>query len=336
MTGSVICFESKGRAVLDEFEIPGQRPGEVLLESDYTVVSAGTERANLVGLPNTCTAESGFPFQPGYCGSGRVVAIGEGVENLQVGDRAVIAWGGHRSHTVKLAQTVCKIEEDVEQLDAAFANIASFAFLGVRKLRIELGEAAMIAGQGILGVFALQLAQLSGAIPVVVSDLDPTRRTLALKLGATAAFSPDAPDFVEQVKKVCGEDGPKAVIEVTGSALALQQALEYIAWEGRISLLGCTRISDVPIDFYKYVHRRGISLIGAHTNSRPNHESAPGRWTQLDDFRTFLKLVAAGKMQVRPLISEVVSPKAAPAVYARLAECENPPLGIVFDWSEIR
>jgi len=336
MTGSFVSFESKGRAVLNKFEIPALKPGEALLENDYTVISAGTERANLVALPNTGTAEGGFPFQPGYCGAGRVVALGEGVENLKIGDRAVIAWGGHRSHSVKQARDVCKIVEDVEQLDAAFANIASFAFLGVRKLRVELGEAVMIAGQGILGVFAVQLAQLCGAIPVVVSDLDPARRALALKLGATAAFSPDAPDFVEQVKQACGGDGPKAVVEVTGSSLALQQALEYIAWEGRISLLGCTRVSDVPIDFYKYVHRRGISLIGAHTMTRANQESAPGRWTQLDDFRAFLKLLEAKKIQTKPLISEIVSPEAAPAVYARLAECKNPPLGIVFDWSEIR
>lgn len=336
MTGHYIVFESAGKATLKSFDIPTLKPNEVLLENDYTVISAGTERANLVALPNTGTDESGFPFCPGYSGAGRVVALGEGVENLRIGDRTVIAWGGHRSHTIKPAQSVCKIEEDVEQIDAAFANIASFAFLGVRKLRIELGEATMIAGQGILGVFAVQIAQMSGAIPVVVSDLDPARRELALKLGATATFSPDAPDFVEQVKKACGGDGPKAVVEVTGSALALQQALEYIAWEGRISLLGCTRVSDVPIDFYKYVHRRGISLIGAHTFTRAQQESAPGRWTQFDDFRAFLKLLAAKKMQTKPLISEIVSPEAAPAVYARLAETNNPPLGIVFDWSDIR
>jgi threonine dehydrogenase-like Zn-dependent dehydrogenase len=226
-------------------------------------------------------------------------------------------------------------DEAIDLLDAAFAHIASFAFLGVRKLRIELGESAMIAGMGILGAFAVQIAGLSGAIPVVVSDFDPVRRDLALRLGADAAFSPDEENFVEKVKAATGGAGPNAVVEVTGSAAALQQALEYIAWEGRISLLGCTRISDVPIDFYKYVHRRGISLIGAHTFTRAKQESAPGRWTEHDDYRTFLKLVSAGKLQVRPLISEIVSPEAASDVYGRLAEMKQPPLGFVFDWTKI-
>lgn len=337
MTGSYVVFESIGQAILKTFEVAPPLADEVLLESDYTVISAGTERANLIKLPNTGTDENGFPFLPGYCGAGRVIAAGKDVTNLKIGDRVIISWGGHRSHTIKKAQTVLKIEDNsIDLLDAAFAHIASFSFLGVRKLKIELGESAMIAGMGILGAFAVQIAGLSGAIPVIASDFDPARRDLALKLGAAAAFSPDEENFVEKVKAATGGNGPKAVVEVTGSAKAMQQALEYIAWEGRLSLLGCTRVSDVPIDFYKYVHRRGISLIGAHTCTRASQESTPGRWTEHDDYRTFLKLVAAGKLQIRPLISEIVSPESAHAVYARLAEMKNPPLGIVFNWNKIR
>lgn len=337
MTGSYVVFESIGKAVLKTFEVEQPLADEVLLESDYSVISAGTEGANLIQRPNTVSAEYGFPNYPGYSASGRVIAAGKDVTNLKVGERVIIAWGGHRSHTIKKAQTVLKIEDDsIDLLDAAFAHIASFSLLGVRKLKIELGESAMIAGMGILGAFAVQIASLSGAIPVVVSDFDPVRRDLAIKLGASAAFSPDEENFVEKVKTATGGNGPNAVVEVTGSAKAMQQALEYIAWEGRISLLGCTRVSDVPIDFYKYVHRRGISLIGAHTFTRAKQESTPGRWTEHDDYRTFLKLVAAGKLQIRPLISEIVSPEAAHAVYARLAETKNPPPGIVFDWNKIR
>lgn len=337
MTGHYIVFESVGKAVLKPFAVPQPNPGEVLLENDYTVVSAGTERANLVQLPNTGTSESGFPFRPGYCGAGRVLAVGGDVTSLTVGDRAIVNWGGHRSHTIKKAAATLRIDDDsIDLFDAAFAPIAAFPLLGVRKLRLEIGESVMIAGQGILGVFALQFALLSGAVPVLVADLDADRRELALKLGASAALSPAEDGFVDRVKALTDGQGPNAVVEVTGSALALQQALEYVAWQGRISLLGCTRISDVPIDFYKYVHRRGVSLIGAHTMARAKHESSPGNWTELDDYRTFLKLVAAGKIQTRPVVSKVCSPEQAPDIYGELADCPNPPLGIVFDWRQIR
>ena len=335
MIGHAILFEAAGRAVLQEVEITPPGPGQVLIENAYTVVSAGTERANLMQLPNTVTAENGFPHAPGYAGAGRVIAVGEGVTELGVGDRVVVNWGGHRSHTLKMAAGTLKIEDAaIDLFDAAFAPIAAFPMLGVRKLRLEMGESAMVAGLGLLGVFAVQFAALCGAVPVLAADFDAVRRALAAKLGATAVLSPGEADFVAKVQALTDGNGPNAVVEVTGSAQALRQALEYVAWEGRIALLGCTRVSDVPIDFYKYVHRRGISLIGAHTYTRARLESAPGRWTELDDYRTFLKLVAAKKVQTRPLVSEIASPLAAAEIYGRLAANPHPPLGIVFDWKD--
>lgn len=337
MKGKQIVFERKGRAVLADMEVPQPGAGEIVIENDYTVISAGTERANLVQLANTVTAARGFPFYPGYSGAGRVCVIGDGVDDFKIGDRVVVKWGGHRSHTIKPAKDILRIDDSsIALLDAAFAPIAAFSFLGVRKLKIELGESAMIAGLGILGIFAVQVAALSGAIPVLALDFDAARRDLAVQLGAAEAFAPDEANVIESIKAATGGGGPNAVVEVTGSAAALQQALEYIAWEGRISLLGCTRVSDKLIDYYKYVHKRGIALIGAHSFTRPRHESAPGRWTERNDYEAFLKLVGAGKLQTRPLISEIVSPEDAPAVFARLADAENAPLGIVFDWSRIR
>lgn len=342
MVGKVVCIRAKGKAVLEECSVPEPGPGEVLIENDYTVISAGTERANLVMLPRTAvclgdypTEQGNFPFWPGYCGAGRIVKLGKDVETFQPGDRVIVGWGGHRTHSIKKAKELVRIDDEVDTLDASFAHIASFSFLGVRKLRLEVGESVMIAGQGILGVLALQFAAISGAIPLFAADFDPARRKLALELGASAAFVPDE-TLVEQVKAATGGVGVNAVVEVTGNAKALQQALKYIAKLGRISLLGCTRIPEGTIDFYRDVHWRGVTIIGTHHSTRPETESAPGRWTEQDDYRTFLKLVAAGRLKIRPLISEIVSPEQAPEVYARLADNPLSPLGIVFDWSKVR
>ena len=219
--------------------------------------------------------------------------------------------------------------------EAAFTNIASFPINGVRKLHLELGESVMIAGQGILGVFALQIAALCGAVPLLVSDFSPERRALAEKLGADHAFNPGDADYIDRVKEMTDGKGVNAVVEVTGSAAALKQALEYVAWEGRISLLGCTRVSDAQIDFYRYVHGRGVQLLGAHTRSRARLESAPYHWTEQDDYRAFLKLLERGKVKVDPVISEVYSPEQAHHVYQMLAENKNPPLGLVYDWTKL-
>ena len=334
MTGHYIVFEAIGTAVLKPCEVPSPAPGEVLVESDYSVVSAGTERANLMNLPNT---SGEFPYYPGYCGIGRVTALGEGIENVTLGDRVLVTWAGHRSHALQKAADLTVVhDERIESIDASFVAIAAMGLQGVRKVKLELGESAMVIGLGLLGMFATQLAVLDGAIPVIVSDFDRRRRELALTLGADYAFSPDEANLPERIRELTYGKGANCVIEVTGAAVALQQALTYVAWEGRISLLGCTRILDANIDFYQYVHKPGVSLIGAHTMVRPQVDSYPGYWTARDDYRTLLALVAAGRLQVRPLISEVVSPELAPAIYARLAEEKHPPLGIVFDWQKLR
>jgi len=334
MTGHYIVVEEIGKAALSPFEVRSPSAGEVLLENDYTVVSAGTERANLLALPNT---SGGFPYHPGYCGIGRVIEVGERVENVRVGDRALADFTGHRSHAIQKAADLTLVRDDgIESLDAAFVVIAAMGLQGVRKLKLELGESVMVIGLGLLGMFATQLAAIDGAIPVIVSDFDARRRELALTLGADHAFSPDESNLPERIRELTYGKGANGVIEVTGAAVALQQALECVAWQGRVSLLGCTRVSDVNLDFYQLVHRRGVSLIGAHTFVRPQQDSYPGYWTTRDDYRTLLALISAGRLAVRPIISEIVSPEAAPAVYTRLAEEKHPPLGIVFDWGQLR
>lgn len=333
---SQIYFPSKEQAALqtEEFETV-LSPTQVLVKADYDVLSAGTELANYHALPNTGTAKDGFPFYGiGYSVSGHVVEIGSEVKTLQVGDNVIVRWSGHRSWFIQEEKKLFKIPTGIDQRFAAFAHLASFSFLGVRKLQLQLGESAMVAGAGLLGLFALQIARLSGACPVIVSDFSPERRKLALQLGADFVLDPANPDFIKRAVELTDGRGPDGVVEVTGYIPALQQALECIAWQGRISLLGCTRISDQPIDFYKYVHSRGVTLVGAHTLTRPTMDSRPGQWTEFDDYRTFFKLLQAGKLQVEPIIHEVVSPRDATAIYDRIGNAKNPPVGILFDWTD--
>ena len=97
-------------------------------------------------------------------------------------------------------------------------------------------------------------------------------------------------------------------------------------------MLGCTRVPDAPIDFYLDVHLPGITLIGAHTSNRPLVESTPGQWTEFDDFRTFEKFVASGRVNMSQLISRVEKIDNYQEVYNTVINGKNPPFGIVFDW----
>ena len=334
----VVVAKEPGKVSLETIQIDEKTlpPDQVLVKTDYSAISAGTECAWISGNANNDAQK--FPYYPGYSAVGHVVRIGSEVKNFAVGDRVIAPWGGHRSYIMSPSEPVWfgahKIADDrISMLDAACVHIASFPMLGVRKLKIELGEPVMIAGLGILGQIALQAARYSGAMPLLACDFSPERRALALKMGADAVFDPQDPDFIEQVKAASGGRGVRAVVEVTGKAAALKQALKYTAKMGRISLLGCTRIPDCPIDFYRDVHQPGITLIGAHTSNRPMRESRPGEWTEHDDYDAILKFLAAGRFDFASLISQVVSPADCGTIYDTLLHTKNPPMGIVYDWS---
>ena len=316
-----------------EAELRELKGNEVLTKMEYTVVSGGTERACIMGSNNTSQK---FPISLGYCGIGHVIQIGSAVTSVAVGDRVLVYHGIHAKYNIRPEADITKVtNENISSLDAAFVIIASMGLGGVRKLEIELGESAMVMGLGLLGIFAVQFCRLSGAYPVIAADLNPARRELALKLGADYAFDPSEPDFVEQVKAVTKGTGVRATVEVTGVSAAMKQALECASWMGRISLLGCTRVSDCAVDYYQQVHRPGVKLIGAHNFVRPKVESYPHHWTHQDDCKAILDMIAAGRIQVAPIVSRIVSPEDCAAIYNQLCDDPTFPMGTVFDWKNI-
>lgn len=325
-----IVFTKPGRAVLESCPLTEPGPGEVQVRMCYTALSAGTERAFLLGEPNTGGA---FPRYLGYSASGVVTAVGPEVTAFAPGQRVIAYHGRHQAAANLPVERVATVPEGVELLDACMTEIACMGLQGVRKLRVELGESGMVIGLGLLGLFAVQAMRASGASPVIAVDFSEARRSLALKLGAQHAFSPDDPRLDQRVREATRGRGVSACVEVSGAEDALRLALRLAAPEGRISLTGCTRVYRQPVDFYQLVHKPGVTLIGAHNAVRPSAESRPGYWTRKDDEQAFLELVRDGRMDARSLIGEVVSPSDCESVYQRLTD-GTLKLGTVFKWNE--
>lgn len=334
MNRKQILFTGIGQAAVCDREIKDMTDDEVIVKTEYSAISAGTERANLVAEPNTAS-KGKFPWAEGYSSVGIITECGKNIKNYKVGDRVLVYHGVHADYNKVKESALTLVPDGVDPKDAALVIIAAMGLGGVRKLNIEIGESAMIIGLGLLGMFSVEFARQAGACPVIVSDLSAERRELALKLGADYALDPTDPDYVNKVKELTGGKGVNAIVEVTGVMVALQQALEVSSYMGRISLLGCTRIPDGNINYYQQVHRPGVKLIGAHNMVRPKVESYPGHWTMHDDCACILELLRAKRIEAAPIISEVHSPHDAAEVYARLANDRNFPLGVLFDWSQI-
>ena len=337
MRNRQIIFTAPGIAELLDKPVPSTKPGEVLVRLHVSTISSGTERANVSGEANVSTAttaEIGFPRASGYSSAGVVVEIGEGVTSVAPGDRVALFWSRHCVYNCLPEKHIVKIEDDnISFSEAALLHIGCFPLAAIRKCRLEIGESALVMGQGILGQLAVLLLRAAGAVPVIAADPNPVKRERALQLGADYALDPLAPDFAAEVKRLT-RGGAHVAIEVTGIGKGLDGALDCMRQFGRVALLGCTRHSDFTIDYYRKVHGPGISLIGAHTNARPAVESSAGLWTTRDDIITLLNLISLGRINVIDLIQEVHSPLECTEIYRRLCEEKSFPV-VQFDWSDM-
>ena len=350
MTNPNIVFTKVNTAEVVERPMPEVRDGEVLVKLVRSCISSGTERANLTGVPDggvgifsTGDAVT-FPRQSGYSSSGVVERVGAGVTTLKPGDRVAMSWTVHSQFVVVPEENAYRIPDNVSFEHAALTHISTFPMAAVRKCRLEIGEGAIVMGQGVLGQLAVMILKAAGAAPVIAADPVAEKRARALELGADHALDPFDSDFAAEAKRLCPngdrpvifgrvpDAGPKVGIEVTGNGKALDNVLDAIAPFGRIALLGCTRDSNFTIDYYHKVHGRGVTLVGAHTAARPDVESSNGWWTKREDAKAFLKLLSLGRISLEGFVGEVHKIDEAPGVYARLAKGGAFPV-VQFDWS---
>lgn len=352
MKNEAIVFTKADTAELIEERMPDPGPGDVLVRLVRSTISSGTERANLTGVPDNATgiystAPDGqvtWPRRGGYSSSGVVEAVGRDVTSVRPDDRVAMSWSVHQRYISLPEKLVYRIPDGVSFEDGALTHISTFPMAAIRKCRLEIGESALVMGQGVLGQLAVLLLKAAGAVPVIAVDPVAGKRERSLSLGADFAFDPMSADFAESVKSVTdagrkvqngrtADSGAKVVVEVTGSGAALDSALDVIAPFGRLALLGCTRNSDFSINYYRKVHGRGVTLVGAHTDARPDGESSSGWWTTRDDAFAFLKLLAHGRVSLDGFVDEVLRPEECGGAYARLAAGGVFPV-VQFDWGE--
>ena len=158
---------------------------DVVVETAFSTVSCGTEKANITGDTNVSVSRNPkavFPKALGYSSSGTVIEKGENVTDINIGDRVVVFWGTHSKYNTISKNRVVKIEDDnISFEEAALSFIASFPLAAIRKTRLEIGEPAIVMGLGLLGQLATRLLKVAGAVPIIAIDPTESRRIEALK-----------------------------------------------------------------------------------------------------------------------------------------------------------
>ncbi|MDA9590037.1 zinc-binding alcohol dehydrogenase, partial [Opitutales bacterium] len=203
---------SSGETLLANVPAPKARAGHLLIETEASLVSLGTEKmlinfgkANLLdkarqqpekvmqvlqkiktdGLMPTLEvvrSKLDTPLPLGYCNVGRVIEVGAGVDGFQVGDR-VLSNSNHAEIVCAPKNLCAKVPEGVSAESAAFGVVGAIGLQGIRLLEPTLGETFVVTGLGLIGQLAVQTLIASGC-KVIGIDFDSSKCALAKSLGA--------------------------------------------------------------------------------------------------------------------------------------------------------
>lgn len=307
---------------------------EVLIRNHSTLVSPGTELACLAGHESAWFV---FPKVPGYCAAGEIVAVGSAVTDWVVGDR-VLHYGGHQRWQTALPglDFLCRLPAEVTWEHAPFARLATIAMTALRQSRIELGDDVLVTGLGLVGTLAAQLAGLQGA-HVSAIDPDPVRVAMAQACGIRGAIAGTAATSAADVRRDHGNRGISTLIEASGRAATVLEALPLMARTGEVLLLGTPR-APCPTDLTAFLREfhladRALTLRAAHEWIRPVEDDRFVKHSFARDSRVALEAIAAARLQVDPLITHRITPDQAPAVYRDLAAGTAGIGAVVIDWT---
>ncbi|MFG2169200.1 zinc-dependent alcohol dehydrogenase [Micromonospora chersina] len=271
-----------------------------------------------------------IPQTIGHEMSGRVAALGAGVDGLRVGMPVTVMplrWCGscpaclaghqhicHRLEFVGIdspgamqqqwtvpAELVIPLPEELPLLHAALVEPTAVAVHDVRRADLRRGDKALVVGGGPVGVLIARVADAAGA-EVVVLEVDPHRRAVAEKLGIRA-LDPALGDVAAEVAAWTAGAGPAVAFEVSGSAAGLTTAVDLLATRGRLVVVG---IHNQPreLDVFRFFWRE-LSLVGARVYERADYETA-------------IDLLTDGTIPARTLITHVEPLANAAAAFAAL------------------
>lgn len=276
--------------VLSDVDDPTPGPGQVLID----VAAAGVNRADVMQRLGFYPPPEGASPLPGLEVSGRVAALGEGVDEWSVGDEvcALIDGGGYAERVVAPAAQVLPVPKGVSLRDAAgLPEVACTVWSNVfLTANLRPGEVFLChGGSSGIGTMAVQLAAAAGA-RVAVTAGSEEKLARCRELGADIAISYKESDFVEELRSATDGHGADVILDNIG-AKYLDRNVDALATAGRLVIIGLLGGRKAELDIAKLQKKRA-AVIATGLRSRPADEKAT--------------IVAAVREHVWPLIEQGV------------------------------
>ena len=324
-----------GGVAIERFDVPAPGPQQILVRVSRSHVSAGSEMnfirhgAASYGLKT----ESKAPMPIGYIAVGRVASIGPGVTGFSLGDR-VLTGATHASHWIVDSSApdavITRVPDGVSDEAAGFAILGAVGLHGVRRAGLQIDESVAVFGMGMVGQLTLQLARLSGAHPLIAVDLSDMRLERAKMSGATHTINPSRVDVGRTIREITGEEGVETIFQCTQVASILQTLMESAADRGKIIFMGSAP-GVAQITLQAELMRRELTIVG--NSARGLAQAHPyWQWTPARNRRACLRMLSSGDLRVDPLITHVIAPGEAEAMFDTMVKGSDAWLGVVIKW----
>lgn len=328
------------KTVFEEYTLDAPGPGKVLIATEASGVSPGTELAIYTGihqwLKDPTNKWAKFPFVPGYSAVGRVLEVGQGVTRFRPGDRVV--WPGrHESHAIvdvgEGATEVWPIADHVDAAQAGLLPLARFPLTALVQSRSLLGQSVAVLGLGSIGQITLRLFSACGAFPVIGVDSVPGRRIRAEAAYGVRTVDPSQGDAVEAVADLLDGRRPDIVVDATGVPAALQDATRLVADGGQVVLVGSPRGIIQNFDSYWDLHGRSITVTGAHGSAIGAAVRGNFPFTRARAWPLLVHLLESGKINLADLITHTVDGRELDTMYRGLIDRRDEFLAVALRWN---
>lgn len=232
-----------------------------------------------------------------YCGECYPCSIGRTNCCTSLHVLGVHVEGGMCETFAHPADMLWKLPDDMPWDIAPMAEPLTIALHGIHRGGLKAGEHVAIIGAGPIGLLAAMSAIAYGAEPILI-DLVDERLEMAKELGVKYVINSGKEDLVAKVAEYTDGRMAELVMECSGANPAVRSTLDIVANAGRITLTGWPKKeTPLPTDA---ITRKEVDIRGARTSAR--------------EFEEAIELIHSGKVNVRALLTKVVSIQDAPAV----------------------
>ncbi|KAA3616669.1 MAG: oxidoreductase [Calditrichaeota bacterium] len=361
-----------GKMELLEVPFPALAKGKVLVRTEYSLISAGTEGSKVKTARSSLFAKArqkpeqvkqvldsvktegiqatyqkvmnklDAPAPLGYSAMGRIIEVGQDVTGLSVGDRVACS-GVSAAHAEVIAveKNLCvKVSENVKSAHAAYTTVASIALQGIRQADLRLGESCVVVGLGLIGQLTVQMLKAAGNV-VMGIDIDTAAVELAKKSGADAAFVRNDETLLQGINEISGGYGVDSVIITAGTSSLdpVELAGKLCRRKGKVVIVGAVPTGFSRSNYYqKELELRMSSSYGPGRYDANYEEKGLDypigyvRWTENRNMQAYLELVHQDKLDIDLLTTHIFEFENALSAYDLILARTEPVFGVLLKY----